>query len=121
MTLAYGYVKAKLLSDPTMKGTRRPHETQYHLHFSLLVDDEKWDVAANVGTSDDDDLLKFKLIYDFQHPIKESLSASAPGALDLTGREGLPALDFVRSDILSNTGKWRDSDVMDGTDFPEPA
>jgi hypothetical protein len=44
-----------------MKGSHRQHETQYHLHFSLLVDGDNWDVAVNVGTSDADDLLKFKL------------------------------------------------------------
>jgi hypothetical protein len=37
------------------------------------------------------------------------------------GKAGLPALDFLRSDILANTGKWRDSDVMDGSELPEPA
>jgi uncharacterized protein YukJ len=121
MTLRYGFVKAKLASDPFMKALRRAHETQYHLHFSVLVDGASWDVAINVGTNDADDLLKFKLAFDFRHPIVETLSAAAPGASDLTGQAALPALDFLRSDILANTGKWRDSDVMDGTDLPEPA
>jgi len=39
----------------------------------------------------------------------------------LTGQAALPALDFLRSDLLANTGKWRDSDVMDGSDTAEPA
>jgi uncharacterized protein YukJ len=39
----------------------------------------------------------------------------------LTGASELPALDFLRSDLLANTGDWRDSDVMDGSDVPEPA
>jgi uncharacterized protein YukJ len=39
----------------------------------------------------------------------------------LTGQSELPALDFLRSDLLDNTGNWRDSDVMDGSDIPEPA
>jgi uncharacterized protein YukJ len=121
MTLAYGYAKAKLVSVPVMKATRRPHETQYHLHFGLRVDGANWDVAVNVGTNDDDDLLKYKLAYDFRHPIIQTLGEAASGALDLTGQDSLPALDFIRSDILSNTGKWRDSDVMDGSEFPEPA
>lgn len=121
MTLPYGFVKAKLVSDAVMKRTRRPHETQYHLHFSVLVDGNGWDVAINVGTNDDDDQLKFKLVYDFHHPIIQTLAAAAPGAQALTDQESLPALDFLRSDILANTGKWRDSGVMDGTDLPEPA
>ena len=121
MTLRYGFVKAKLVSDPVMKPSHRPHETQYHLHFSLLVEGANWDVAVNVGTNDDDDLLKFKLAFDFRHPIVQTLSAAAPGAQDLTSQDNLPALDFLRSDILANTGKWRDSDVMDGSDIPEPA
>lgn len=121
MTLAYGFVKAKIVSEPVMKGSHRPHETQYHLHFNLLVAEENWDVAVNVGTNDSDDLLKFKLVYDFRHPIIETLAASQPGPQDLTGRDALPALDFLRSDLLANTGKWRDSDIMDGSDLPEPA
>jgi uncharacterized protein YukJ len=121
VTLPYGFVKAKLVSLPVMKGSRRPHETQYHLHFSLLVDGANWDVAVNVGTNDADDLLKFKLAYDFRHPIIATLGAAAPGAQDLTDQDELPALDFLRSELLTDTGKWRDSDVMDGSDIPEPA
>ena len=121
MALTYGLLKCKVITDPQLKSTRRKHETQYHLHFSLLVEDTNWDIAVNVGTNDDDDLLKFKLAFDFRHPIIQTLSAAAPGAQDLTGQPNLPALDFLRSDILANTGKWRDSDVMDGSDIPEPA
>jgi hypothetical protein len=40
------------LSDPVMKPSHRPHETRYHLHFSLLVEGASWDVAVNVGTND---------------------------------------------------------------------
>lgn len=29
--------------------------------------------------------------------------------------------DFLRSDVLAETGDWRVSDVMDGSDSPEPA
>ena len=42
------------------------------------------------------------------------------GPHELTGDATLPALDFLRSDILANTGAWRDSGVMDGSDAPEP-
>ena len=45
----------------------------------------------------------------------------AGGSQDLTGQRKLPALDFLRSNLLDNTGKWRDSDVMDGSDDTEPA
>jgi uncharacterized protein YukJ len=121
MTLAYGYVKAKIVSKPVLKPSRHSHEIQYHLHFKLLVDGEKWDVAINVGTNDDDDLLKYKLSYNFQHPIIQTLAAAEAGSHDLTGQAALPALDLMRSDLLSGTGKWRDSDVMDGSDVPEPS
>jgi uncharacterized protein YukJ len=121
MSLAYGYVKAKVVSGPTLKPTRRPHETQYHLHFGVTVDGNRWDVAVNVGTNDADDQLKYKLAFDFHHPIIASLKAAAAGSHDLTGRFALPALDFMRSDLLDATGKWRDSDVKDGTDAPDPA
>jgi uncharacterized protein YukJ len=121
MALAYGYVKAKIVSKPVLKPSRHSHEIQYHLHFNLLVGGTNWDVAVNVGTSDDDDLLKYKLVFDFRHPVIQTLAAAPAGSHDLTGQTALPALDFMRSDLLGNTGKWRDSDVMDGSDFPEPA
>jgi uncharacterized protein YukJ len=121
MTLAYGYVKAKIVSGPRLTSSQRPHETQYHLHFGLTVGDDEWDVAVNVGTDDADDQLKYKLVFDFRHPIVETLKATEAGSRDLTEQSKLPALDFMRSDILESTGPWRDSDVMDGSDEPDPA
>jgi hypothetical protein len=82
---------------------------------------ENWDIAINVGTNDDNDLLKYKLAFDFRHPVIQTLSAAQAGSHELTGQAALPALDFMRSDLLAETGKWRDSDVMDGSDFPEPS
>ena len=121
MALSYGFVKARVSSPPTMKASRHRSEIQYHLHFGLLVDGSNWDVAVNVGTNDSDDLLKYKLIFDFRHGVISTLSGAPMGASDLTGEDALPALDFMRSDVLANTGKWRDSDVMDGSDSTEPA
>jgi uncharacterized protein YukJ len=121
VTLAYGYVKAKVVSEPKLKSSRHSHEIQYHMHFSMLVDGKNWDVAVNVGTNDADDLLKYKLVFDFRHPVIETLGAANVGDHDLTGQSALPALDFLRSDLLENTGKWRDSDVMDGSDDAEPS
>ncbi|HLG80819.1 MAG TPA: DUF2278 family protein [Bradyrhizobium sp.] len=121
MTLAYGYVKAKLVSEPTLKPSRHKREIQYHLHAALDVGGARWDVAVNVGTNDADDLLKYKLVFDFQHPLITTLGEAEAGSHDLTGQAALPALDFLRSDVLANTGKWRDSDVMDGSDQVEPA
>jgi len=69
MPLSYGFVKSRIISGPKMKASRRKNETQYHQHFGLRVDGAKWDVAVNVGTNDDDDLLQYKLVYDFHHPI----------------------------------------------------
>jgi uncharacterized protein YukJ len=121
MALTYGFVKAKIVSEPVMKGSRHRSEIQYHQHFNLLVDGTKWDVAVNVGTNDSDDLLKYKLVYDFRHNLITTLSAAAAGSHELTGESSLPAHDFMRSDVLANTGTWRDSDVMDGSESPEPA
>ena len=125
MTLSYGFVKCKVVSDPQLRATQRRHETQYHLHATLQVETgnggtEQWDTAINVGTNDSDDLLKYKLIYDFQHSILATLKAANAGFTDLTGTNALPALDFLRNDVLAQTGSWRDSDVMDGTENPEP-
>jgi hypothetical protein len=51
----------------------------------------------------------------------ETLKAAEAGSHDLSGQSALPALDFMRSDLLDSTGAWRDSDVMDGSDEPDPA
>ncbi len=122
MTLRYGYVKAKLASDPVLKGSRRRNDIQYHLHFSMTVAGQPWDIAVNVGTNDADDLLKFKLVSDFRHPLVKTLGGADAGAHELTGAHKLPALDFVRSsDLLAGTAGWRNSDVMDGSATAEPA
>src|SRR5882724_10387576 len=120
MSLPYGFVKAKIVSEPRLKSSRHRNEIQYHLHVSMLVGGENWDVAINVGTNDADDLLKYKLAFDFRHPIIQTLATTDAGSHDLTSQAALPALDFLRSDLLANTGKWRDSDVMDGSDTVEP-
>ena len=124
MNLDYGYVKCKIVSAPVLKSSRRPNETQYHLHVSLAVPtsggQQNWDTAINVGTNDSDDLLKYKLAFDYSHPMLAALREQAGGYVNLTSGSALPALDFLRTDILARTGPWRDSDVMDGSDFPEP-
>jgi uncharacterized protein YukJ len=121
MSLPYGFVKAKIVSEPKLQSSRHRSEIQYHLHVRMLVDGDNWDVAINVGTNDADDLLKYKLAFDFRHPIIQTLADTDAGSHDLTGQTALPALDFLRSDLLTNTGKWRDSDVMDGSDAVEPS
>jgi hypothetical protein len=125
MALTYGFLKCKVVSDPQLKSSRRKHETQYHLHATLEItlDDgstAQWDSAINVGTNDADDLLSYKLVYDFHHEIAGTLQAAKSGFSDLTGTGKLPALDFLRSDVLSETGPWRQSDVMDGSAAAEP-
>ncbi len=125
MSLDYGFVKCKVISDPVMKASRHGRETQYHLHATLQVvqggSTENWDAAINVGTNDADDLLNYRLAFDYHHPVLATLKAAEPGFTDLTGTSVLPALDFLRSDILAETGRWRESDVMDGSDQTEPA
>ena len=76
MTLVYGFVKTKVTSEPKMKPSRHGHETQFHLHCNLDVDGDRWDVAINVGTNDADDLLKYKLVFDFRHPVIQTLAAA---------------------------------------------
>jgi hypothetical protein len=125
MALTYGFLKCKVGSDPVLKATRRKSETQYHLHTTLLVQapdgsNESWDSAINVGTNDSDDLLQFKLIFDFHASLISGLQAANSGFADLTGTSALPALDFLRSAVLAETGPWRNSDIMDGSDEVEP-
>ena len=124
MALPYGFVKCKVVGEPHLKPTPRKHETQYHVHAALQVarggGKQDWDTAINVGTDDSDDLLRYKLILDFHHALRDTLSASKAGFHDLTGTSALPALDFLRTDVLAGTGPWRDSDVMDGSHNPEP-
>jgi hypothetical protein len=125
MHLTYGFLKCKVVSDPQLKASRRKHETQYHLHTTLAIIAQdgsaaEWDSAINVGTDDADDLLKYKLVFDFRHGLLGQLKGAQSGFSDLTGTGALPALDFLRSDILANTGPWRQSDPMDGSTEVEP-
>jgi uncharacterized protein YukJ len=122
MALNYGFVKCKVVSEPVLKPSRHKQEIQYHLHASLSVEgaSENWDSAINVGTNDADDLLRFRLAFDYHNPLLDTLKAAPAGFSDLTGADALPALDFLRSNILDQTGHWRDSDPMDGSEEPEP-
>jgi len=125
MALTYGFLKCKIVSDPALKASRHKNEMQYHLHSTLEVAEDdgstrQWDSAINVGTNDSDDLLKYKFIFDFHHPIITTLKAARSGFSDLTEAEHLPALDFLRSDVLNETGTWRNSDIMDGSNQVEP-
>jgi uncharacterized protein YukJ len=125
MAHTYGYLKCKIVSNPKLQSSRHGKETQYHLHSTLEITGadgktQQWDSAINVGTNDSDDLLRYKLIYDFQHSIIDTLKAAKSGFADLTGTHAEPALDFLRSDVLAGTGDWRDSGVMDGSTHVEP-
>jgi uncharacterized protein YukJ len=120
MTLSYGFVKCKVVSDPKLQSSRHGSETQYHLHATLKVGSQSWDTAINVGTNDSDDLLQYKLVYDFHHAITTTLRAAKNGFADLTDKNAAPALDFLRTDLLADTGSWRETDVMDGSTAVEP-
>jgi uncharacterized protein YukJ len=124
MALQYGFVKAKMTSLPRLQSKPEQHnsfvETQYHLHFSMDIGGESWDIAANVGTDNAGDLLKYKIVNDFRHPIIQALRQAPAGKTDLTGTNALPALDFVRGSVLNGTGDWLDSDVLDGGDGKQP-
>jgi uncharacterized protein YukJ len=125
MALTYGFLKCKVVSDPQLKSSRHKAEIQYHLHATLKItlpdgSTVDWDSAINVGTNDSDDILNYKLIYDFQHPVGTTLKAAVSGFSDLTGTAEFPALDFLRSNVLSGTGPWRATDVMDGSLEAEP-
>lgn len=125
MALTYGFVKCKVISEPVLESSRHKQEIQYHLHATLSVPGpngaaENWDSAINVGTNDADDLLRYRLAYDYHNPILDTLKAASPGFTNLTSTGALPALDFLRSHVLDETGPWRDSGVMDGSDQTEP-
>ncbi len=124
MSNNYGFLKGKVLTIKGMVPSKHhgSPETQYHIHATIQgAGNDKWDTAANVGTDDSDDLLRYKIVYDFDHPIMTALRAAARGLSDLTGESALPALDFLRSDVLAKTGPWRISDAMDGSEDVDPA
>ncbi len=120
MSLKYGFVKATIRRIAGLKSAGHGNEIQYHVHVTLAMAGGDWDVAINVGTNDADDLLRYKLVYDYDHPLTQTLAAAPEGYNDLTGTAALPALDYLRTTILDETGPWRQSDVMDGSDQAEP-
>jgi uncharacterized protein YukJ len=127
MTLKYGYVKCKVSSilPIVSKFIADQNETQYHLRAKLLVatpngGTETWDTAINVGTDDDDDLLRYKLHSPYQNPLTAMLSSAQPGPHELTETQGLPALDFLRTNVLTGTGTWQLSAIMNGSEHLEP-
>jgi uncharacterized protein YukJ len=120
----YGFLKGKVLSKEKMVPSHHhgSPETQFHIHARIQGSgQDRWDTATNVGTDDSDDLLRYKIVFDFSHPILTQLRAADQGFTDLTGTHALPALDFLRSDVLPGTGPWRISDPMDGSEDVEPA
>jgi uncharacterized protein YukJ len=124
MALKYGFVKCTVTGSIRLEHKRSKKETQYHLHANLRVpkpggEAAQYDVAVNVGTNDADDLLRYRIALDFHHPITKTLAA-APAGDNVITDEALPALDFLRSDLLAETGRWRDSDLMDGEKDREP-
>ena len=124
MALVYGFAKCKIASGARLRKSRRRDETQFHLVVSLDVPtgngNQTWQAQINVGSDSSEDLLKYRLVFDFQHPIIATLRSQAAGFQDLKGQQALPALDFLRSDILAKTGKWRETDPMDGSQHAEP-
>ena len=125
----YGFVKCKLASGDIPLKAGKPnhqtHEVQYHLHPSLSVSDgnggvETWDSAVNVGTNDADDLVQYKIVNDFHHSIIAALEAAPNGFNELSSAGKFPALDFLRSTILAETGPWRNSGPMNGHENVEP-
>jgi uncharacterized protein YukJ len=119
-TQTYGYVKCRVAGNIRLQKKRLPAEVQYHLHADLKVAAETWDTAINVGTSDSDDLLNYRLVPDFHHTLIADLKKAATGFSDLTKTKAFPALDFLRSNILAGTGPWRPSDPMDGSPNARP-
>jgi uncharacterized protein YukJ len=125
MALTYGFVKCTVAGAPQLQSSRKKNETQYHLHVPLQFTDAQgnatqWDSAINVGTNDADDLLRYRLAFDFHHAILQQVQGAPAGFNDLTATKALPALDFLRSDVLAETGAFRDTDVMDGSEQAEP-
>ena len=121
MALTYGFVRGTVASISGLKSSRHKREIQYHLHAQLEASGETWELAINVGTNDADDLVRYRLAYDFHHRVTATLQAAPDGFTDLTGQSALPALDFFRSDVLAETGAWRLSDPMDGSLHANPA
>ena len=74
MAHTYGFLKGKVADIPGLRHKRIKHEIQYHLHATIQFDlssgtTQDWDTAIDVGTNDSDDLRKYKLVFDFRHPV----------------------------------------------------
>lgn len=87
MSLNYGFGKCKVVSDPVPKPSRHKQEIPYHLHATLGVPGsdgtaQNWDSAISVGANDTDDLLRYRLAFDYHNPILTTLKAAAAGFSD---------------------------------------
>ena len=127
MAQIYGVLKARIVADPWLQPTpqRNSTERQYHVRATLQTTAadgtaQTWDSATNVGTSRATDLLVYLLGSDFAHPVLAQLQNAPEGFQDLTGTDALPALDFLRSDILAHTGPWQQTTPLDGSTTVEP-
>src|SRR5271156_3955432 len=78
--------------------------TESLLRITLNRTRGAWDSAINVGINDSDDLLRYKLVYDYRNPLIGQLKQAAQGFKNLTGTEDLPALDFLPAKLLNKPG-----------------
>ena len=125
MSIPYGFLKCKVISEPRLVSSRHGRETEFHLQTTLEADssdgNQKWASAINVGSNRAEDQLKYRIVNDFHHPITQTLAAADAGFQDLTDQQSLPALDFLRSDLLNNTGSWQTSEVTEESSLDEPS
>jgi uncharacterized protein YukJ len=124
MAIVYGFAKCKVGSEPKLRKSERYGEVEYHLVVTLEVPTadgtQPWQGQINVGSESAGDALKYRLVNTYQNAILDTLAGTAAGFTNLTGQQSPPALDFLRSDILANTGSWTEPGTMDGSADPQP-
>lgn len=99
--LPYGVLKGRVASKPrSQTALHHGQDVHYHLHAMIAAGEQgTWDMAINVGTNSPDDVLRYRFVEPFTHAILSQFEGLSPGYKSLE-QEGLPALDFLRSDII---------------------
>jgi uncharacterized protein YukJ len=118
--LKYGVLKGHVAGDPWSQAARHSDDVHFHLHVEVDTGGRGvFDVAVNVGTNNPDDLLMYTFCDTYVHQICQTLNDLPLGYTALEELSKLPALDFIRSDVIPTGRAGLSKNQPVGDDDPE--